>query len=64
MLGLCWDAKSLSDEICCDYDGQVHMNTRIRLKAIRPLLLISTFQLLSNSIHLPFLSISMDAYVL
>ena len=64
MLGSCWDAKSLSDEVCCDYDGQVHMNTRIRLEAIRPLLLTSTFQLLSNSIHLHFLSISMGAYVL
>ena len=64
MVGTCWDGKSLSDEVCCDYDGQVHMNTRIRLEAIRPLLLTSTFQLLSNSIHLHFLSISMGAYVL
>jgi hypothetical protein len=23
MVGTCWDGKSLSDEVCCDYDGQV-----------------------------------------
>ena len=39
------------------------MNTRIRLKAIRPLLLISTFQLLVIQ-FIYLLSISMDAYVL
>ena len=25
MLGECWDGKSLADEACCDYDGQVSL---------------------------------------